>query len=198
MGNKFISLTAACTYTASPSALLSHPTVPDPRAACMWRWPVQVSFLVTSTMWVPGIQVWLSDLVTWAYLPTEPSFCPEIADSSFCEFQASLIYKVNFRTARAVIQRNSVLKKQKTRINKQVDASLVVRLGDMSIFTHWAIFLSRDCRLTFAFLCSSRSAANKQQQRDDFLLTTWSWLCQTNLQLEAQGPVLHSHWQTRK
>lgn len=38
------------------------------------------------------------------------------------------------------------------------DSSLVVRLGDMSIFTHWAIFLSRDCRLTFAFLCSSRSA----------------------------------------
>ena len=28
---------------------------------------------------------------------------------------------MNFRTARAVIQRNSVLKKQKTRINKQVD-----------------------------------------------------------------------------
>lgn len=32
-----------------------------------------------------------------------------------CEFEASLLYKVNFRTGRAVIQRNSVLKIKQTK-----------------------------------------------------------------------------------
>lgn len=35
-----------------------------------------------------------------------------------CEFEASLLYKVNFRTGRAVIQRNSVLKIKQTKKNQ--------------------------------------------------------------------------------
>ena len=69
------------------------------------------------TMFQSSDSVTVKSLV-WQCPPSTPALGRQ-RQTDLCEFEASLVYRVSFRTARAVTQRNPVLKKTKNNNNKK-------------------------------------------------------------------------------